>query len=876
MLRSAIATLGVILMLTGQNTLAQSDPVPRLRLAEDGRARVTVIVPEDVGRYTKLAAADLVRCLGKAIGAEVPVASGFADLRTPLAILAGGSFGADFGELPADLQRDGCVMRTRGNMLLISGATDHGAANGIYSFLTDVVGVRWFAPGELYEVVPRVPDLALPQLDIAKNPDFSYRIFSGVMGEAGVQWQRRVRLDTDRADLPYFGFGHNLWRIFPPSVYGKEHPEYYAMIDGKRRVPESDRVEGAQPCFTNPDVVRIAAKAAADFFEKNPSATTFSLCVNDNTLFCRCPNCSRLDEPMRKSKSGWDIHSDSYFRFVEQVARIVARTNPGKYLGCYAYWSVELPPRIINALPENVVIALTQDTSQHFDPDYKAADRDLWLEWSKVAARLGKYDYYGLGWLTPRCFPRLAADDLKFIRANGAAGFYCEVYPNWSVTSPQLYMATRLLWDSTLDADALLNEYYSTLFGSAAGEMKRFYALLERYWTRQRPGRWFQGLDVVRPELAMVDEGLIEEAWQCLFRAKPLVIGPELDRVIDVESRFRFTYQVVKGYALSQRLAGWKVTGQEDLARLVGGSLRALETVRNAEKVHKENWLTDPLYRHTYYSGERFERKLWGWEDEVRAGVQVALLKLSDYCRTRLPKEQRVTVWNDLRTRLLSDPTAQRFKILDSLEPKTGCARATKPMVIDGSLWDWADVEPIPFDPDRWANGDHSAKPEPGSYFKIAWDDAWFYFACEVMDSEHLQERTDALIWQQDSVQIAFDPRLDALSGVGYGDDDSELGFARTSEGSIAWRWQAPRGLKSGRTEQAKVEVRRRLGRTIYEAAMPWSQLAFPRVGPDAKFAFAVLVNDAGPDRPRAFLEWGGGIARGKDPRQFVPVVLRP
>jgi hypothetical protein len=211
-------------------------------------------------------------------------------------------------------------------------------------------------------------------------------------------------------------------------------------------------------------VIEIAARTANEFFDTHPRAPTFSLCINDSGVFCHCANCSALDSPYRTAH-WWPVCSDSYFHFVQKVAGKVAEKHPDKFLGCYAYWVVELPPRRIKRLPDNVVVALTQETSQHFDPKYKKADWDLWLRWSKTAKHLAKYDYYNLGWLTPRYFPTLAAEDIKWISEHGAIGMYCEAYPYWSNVAPQLYMATRLLWNPAEDEQATVNEFNDKLFG---------------------------------------------------------------------------------------------------------------------------------------------------------------------------------------------------------------------------------------------------------------------------------------------------------------------------------------------------------------------------------------------------------------------------
>jgi len=80
--------------------------------------------------------------------------------------------------------------------------------------------------------------------------------------------------------------------------------------------------------------------------------------------------------------------------------------------------------------------------------------------------------------------------------------------------------------------------------------------------------------------------------------------------------------------------------------------------------------------------------------------------------------------------------------------------------------------------------------------------------------------------------------------------------------------------LSKGKLENVNLIVKRLEDRTLYEAAIPWNELAFAKVADDVKFGFSVLVNDADSNQTRAFLEWGGGIARTKDPRQFVPVRL--
>lgn len=646
-----------------------ADGAGRSRMAVDGKAQITVVLPQSSGEETRLAAADLSRCLGKALGVEVPTTDTPAKAVTPLTILIGGASDASEAGLPG-LQRDGFVIRTHANSVHISGVSDYGIANGIYTFLMKYVGVRWFSPGELYEVIPENHGLALPDADVTGNPDLGYRVFAGVFGDIGATWLRRSRTDVRTEGLPYFGFGHNLCNIIQPSVYGKSHPEYFALIDGKRHVPAQDGDQEIQPCFTDPDVIALTAKAADEFFKNRPDATTFSICINDGMGFCQCPTCSALDQPLRKSKGGADIHSDSYFHFVEQVALLVQKTNPGKSLGCFAYWGVELTPRRISKLPDNVSITLTQDTSQQFDPDYKRADRGLWTAWSKVTKHLGKYDYYGLGWLTPRYFPHIAADDLRFVRNNSGAGLYCEAYPNWSVTAPQIYLATRIAWDTSLDPDKVLDEYFTMLYGPAAPQMSEFYSILEKYWMKPRQGGWFEGFLSMPTELRIADEQLIDDAWLCLLQARRISTGVEAKRVADIEEHFALTYDLVKGYMLARRFSDRTITDRADMTDLITQALAALDKIDSVTAVRNAKWLPDVRYSHTYHDDVdiRFRAKFASWQEQVKAAVESGLSRGLAQCRAKLSSEEYDAAWKDMSARLDADPIARRLSILKSLE----------------------------------------------------------------------------------------------------------------------------------------------------------------------------------------------------------------
>lgn len=96
-------------------------------------------------------------------------------------------------------------------------------------------------------------------------------------------WRLRNRLGS----FARIAHGHNLTNTVPPATYFDSHPEYYALVNGKRQT--------TQLCTSNPDVVRLSIEHINAYFDANPQATSYSLCPDDNKDFCECANCTALD-----------------------------------------------------------------------------------------------------------------------------------------------------------------------------------------------------------------------------------------------------------------------------------------------------------------------------------------------------------------------------------------------------------------------------------------------------------------------------------------------------------------------------------------------------------------------------------------------------
>ncbi|NLE60420.1 MAG: DUF4838 domain-containing protein [Planctomycetes bacterium] len=583
-----------------------------VEIVRDGKAVAYVIVRPDAHAMEKEAANDLRWAVGEATRVKLEQHDSIRpdDTRTAIEIVSFAPDAVALAEVAGrpDLPYDGAVVDVLNKKLVIRGQTPAGTANAVATILMDDIGVRMYYPHPLFTIVPKATGIRIAGR--VCRPSFAYRRWSGLIGPEAAAYVRRNRLSDGRVPVPQWGFGHNLSSIISVAQHGKDHPEYFPLRDGKRLIRGSNAGDTPQPCFTNPDVLRLSIEAAREFFDQNPKKDTFSLCVNDNPWYCECPDCSAMDAPYRDIPVGRQ-YSESYFNYVSKVAEAVAQSHPGRHVGVYAYWNVEQPPRNRKTLPDNVIVALTQDILQHYDPAYRQKDRALLKSWGGYAKNLNTYVYYGLGWFTPRTSPRLAADDLRFGAANGVRAIYCEAYPFWAWSGPMHYVASRLQWDVNADVDRILDEFHRDCFGEVAAEMRTYHDTCEKYWTRARAGRWFEGLDNLAPEEAMADLGLLRAARRYLDAASAKAKEPEVrERIAWIKKGFDFSTAVARAFEAKK--------APSDAA---GRLMSAAELVNAAHA----QLLAEPAYAHSYYkAGDRFNRKWQGWLDASLKKLRIA------------------------------------------------------------------------------------------------------------------------------------------------------------------------------------------------------------------------------------------------------------
>jgi len=503
-------------------------------LVTDGRAAAEIVVPPAADETTRFAAQELQSYIGKMSAALLPIVEGGSGK-----MAAGIYLGDACGQVAAGLvpqkrypEDDQFVLKLFGDRLCIAGCSPRATLFGVYAFL-EKLGCRWFAPAFAHykghhEVVPHRRNITVEGLDVVETPDFRYRggyvehFYSDnpVADIAAVgEWLAKVRknywalqhnllFDFRKAgawhtDLYREGMkeavfstaakrgltlcvgGHGFSTFLPPKRYFDEHPEWFAMIKGKR----VSRDMNAQFCISNERALATYVENAMKHIESNPDIDVFRIVPNDGWGWCECDGCKAIGEP-----------SAQYLKLVNAVADGLAERFPDKSVQMIAYLHTSAPAAGI-AIRPNVMVwyaHFNRDWRYPLDTDRSHNDRNAghfenlraWLATGTRVASESHYRKYYFRSL-PAIKPHLMALDFPKLREIGVPDIFLNYMEplDWATYELTHYAHARFAWDADTDPDELVRDFCHKRYGPAAPGMFAFFTHLEQAMNEYRmPG----------------------------------------------------------------------------------------------------------------------------------------------------------------------------------------------------------------------------------------------------------------------------------------------------------------------------------------------------------------------------------------------------
>ena len=370
----------------------------------------------------------------------------------------------------------------RGDIVIIGGE-NRGTMYGVFSFLENELGCRWLA--EDCTVMPKRQTYAFTALKHSETPAFSRRsvLYSG---GRDLIYQIHNRLNEHIKNSPgktekqiggsyIFLSPHSVRYLLPVSKYFNTHPEYYAMIDGTRTKTKT------QPCFTNPDVLKICIAEMRKNMRKYPDFSSYDISTLDNNNRCDCPQCQEAIERLGS-------YTDLVLDFVNRAADSLKSEFPTKKVAFLAHGLTRVPP--VHVIPhDNVVVRLCNGASCHVHGlescSYEKSKLFLTYlkRWREISNELYIWEYASDFYLYHIPFPNFYAlkDNLVMFKDTGVDGVFAEGNHYSEVSefrALRIYVLNKLLWDPNCGLDKVVDDFMDGYYGSASKYMRQYFDFL--------------------------------------------------------------------------------------------------------------------------------------------------------------------------------------------------------------------------------------------------------------------------------------------------------------------------------------------------------------------------------------------------------------
>jgi len=536
------------------------------------RTGVPILLKTDAARPVRFAAEELSRYLAIITGQRFPIVP-----------QADGPLIAVGVQLPGtpELSEGAYCIAIRSDRITLSGADGLATLHAVYRFLERHCGCQWLAVWEGGEIVPRTPELEVACGEWIEKPAFSHRAFTNFpdinrdtvymidwmaknrynrfmvnawASEVNETYEELLREELVARGMAVEWAHHSFHFWVRPEDHFEEHPEYFALVEGKRR-PDK------QLCTSNPAVAQIAAGNICKFFDEHPEVDMVGLWPTDGFGWCECEEClaQELQQPAGLYP-GHPRRSDTYVTFVNSVAKQVAQSHPDRVISALAYVNYVEPPSRTQLQP-NVAVCFAPFNRCFKHPlnapvecaKDNARYAELLRQWREMVP--GKLYLFCYLMLIDTCslpyrITDMLAPNFEWLAEQGIDGYVMEYKPEeWGPFGVNGHLIGQLSWDPDLDVDAWLHGYYEALYGPASALMTQFWETYLQDFIRPGPCVYHYDLTYTR----QATEKLLKPALALLGQARARAAGEGEKRHLEAVERDVLGMQLLLRFGQWQR-----------------------------------------------------------------------------------------------------------------------------------------------------------------------------------------------------------------------------------------------------------------------------------------------------------------------------------
>lgn len=613
---------GLLLMMTLLTYNSCQSTKGNINLVAGGRSSYVIVLPDEAAKNETKAAKLLQEYLQRICGASLQIIAE-KNYHDQAGIFIGNTAHAD--ALNAEkLKGESFFIATDKRDVYIKGGSGKGVIYGIYTLLENYFGCRKYADAPVSIAASKNLDLPQQLMD-RQAPVFLYRetYYPAAFDNEYLEWHKLHRFE----DL-WGIWGHSFFKILPPKDYFATHPEYYALVNGKR--------QASQLCLSNEGVynemVAYFRKAIAD----NPDALYWSIAPEDGGGFCTCDQCSKAN-----AEEGGP--QGPLVRFINRIAAAF----PEQQFTTLAYQYTAHPP--VKAKPaKNVFIMLSSIDAYRQEPlstiPSAAAFRKDLEGWGAITDNIFLWDYTTqfTNYLAP--FPDynneqpnleyLAAHKVKGVFSQGSGDTYGDM------AAYNSYLQAKLLWNPGLSTEEITNDFLNGYYGPAGPFIGQYLQALTTQLRNTKTQLDIYGNPVnnyksyLSPEAIDQYSGLLDKAEKAVEGNNTLLTRVyharlPLEYTVLQQSRFfgtdKFGYLIPEGnsFVVNPR---WPERVKRFAAQCKLAGVKELSEGGSTIDAYQQEW--DSIFARKWISSLAFRAKvslLYPWAEDYPAKKEATL-----------------------------------------------------------------------------------------------------------------------------------------------------------------------------------------------------------------------------------------------------------
>ena len=353
--------------------------------------------------------------------------------------------------------------------MTIRGGGDSGALYGVYHFLEQYAGVRYFTP-----TLEKIPEGDIVLWDgnmLAYEPYFEYRHSNwyGAEDEESASWNVKVGMNGSGSIPDVMGGKWNYGPLFVHTI---------GILSG------TGRSDSPNPCLSDPNILRKVIQNVRSILRNDPSINIVSISQNDNYEYCTCEKCAAVDKE-EGSPAGLLL------RFVNAVAENLEKDHPNLVIDTLAYRYTQKAPRktvprhnvCVRVCPINCCFShpITECKIEQTQTQTRSFLNDF-MKWSKICDRIYVWDYTtNFRYYVPT-FPNFGSlrENMRFYVDHNVKGMFSQ--GNYESVSGEfaelrIYLLAKLMWDPYMSEEeyyAHMDEFLEAYYGAGWEGIRKY------------------------------------------------------------------------------------------------------------------------------------------------------------------------------------------------------------------------------------------------------------------------------------------------------------------------------------------------------------------------------------------------------------------